>query len=205
LGKKIRVPPLKEDDDLVKTLPPQNLKALLSFKPQNFVERRIHLLTLLILDTGVRIQEAIFLGVPEIDLDNLVFKIKGKGRKERIVPFSFELRKHIVKYLNLKFFHDLPKNRTLFCNLEGGVVLYNNLRRDYLNMLSKIGVPHQGAFHRLRHTFATNYVKSGGNVLYLQKVLGHTELSTTQIYVEADPEALKEVQMRTSLLSRGRY
>ncbi|MDQ2975813.1 MAG: tyrosine-type recombinase/integrase [Acidobacteriota bacterium] len=72
------------------------------------------------------------------------------------------------------------------------------------NLCVKAGVQKEGAFHRLRHTFATNYVRSGGNVLYLSRVLGHSTLHMTKRYVGVEIEALREMQIKTSLMSRLR-
>lgn len=199
---RLKIPKLPVEKELVKTLPEDNLKALLSFKPTSFGERRIHALCLTIIDTGMRIDEALSLKVPDVDFDNMLIKVVGKGRKERLVPFSFHLRKLLVRFILASEFKALSEDRFVFCTHRGGKVLYDNARRDYINMCQKLKIPQLGAFHRMRHTFATNYVKTGGNVMYLQKVLGHTELSTTEIYVEAETESLKETQMKTSILGR---
>jgi integrase/recombinase XerD len=199
---KLKIPKLPTEKYLIKILPEDNLRALLSFKPSNFGERRIHTICLMIIDTGMRIDEALSLKVGDIDLHNLISKVKGKGRKERLVPFSFELRKILTKFLRFYQVDEYCRDPYLFCNRDGGKTIYSNLRRDYISLCEKLGIPKLGAFHRMRHTFATNYVKTGGNVLYLQKVLGHTELSTTEIYVEAETESLKETQLKTSILER---
>src|SRR5262245_39797296 len=177
---KFKIAKLPVEKELVKTLPEDNLKALLGFKPSTFGERRIHTLCLTIIDTGIRIDEALGLKVADVDFDNMLIRVVGKGRKERLVPFSFELRKTLVRFLHSPQLSDLSKDRFLFCTHRGGRVLYDNGRRDYISMCEKLKIPKLGAFHRMRHTFATNYVKAGGNVMYLQKVLGHTELSTTE-------------------------
>ncbi len=199
MADRLRIPKLPVEKELVKILPENNLKALLSFKPSTFGERRIHSLVLTIIDTGIRIDEALSLRVKDVDFDNMLLRVVGKGRKERLVPFSFDLRKRLVKFIGAS----KPKeDHYLFGTHGGGKVLYDNARRDYISMCEKLKVPKLGAFHRMRHTFATNYVKTGGNVMYLQKVLGHSELSTTEIYVEAETDSLRETQIKTSILGR---
>ena len=124
----------------------------------------------------------------------------GKGKKERLVPFSFELRKLIVRYMQRT-----PKAAVyVFCTRQGAKLSYHNLNRDYRRLCVKLGIEKEGSFHRLRHTFATNYVRSGGNILYLSRVLGHTTLQMTKRYVGIEVDALREAQMRTSLMSRLR-
>lgn len=202
MNQQLKIPKLPDDQELVKTLPDDNMKALLSFKPSTFGERRIHSLCLTIIDTGIRINEALSLKISDVDFDSMLIKLTGKGRKERRVPFSFELRKSLVKFLKSLKLTPGPQDRFLFATRDGDRLNYDNARRDYSKMCRKLGIPKLGAFHRMRHTFATNYVKTGGNVMYLQKVLGHAELSTTKIYVEVDTESLKETQIKTSILGR---
>jgi integrase/recombinase XerD len=75
------------------------IKSLIRWKPRRNAQRRLHLLTLLLLDTGCRISEALTLRVREIDMENMLVTLDGKGRKQRIVPFSFELRKALFRYI----------------------------------------------------------------------------------------------------------
>ncbi len=125
----------------------------------------------------------------------------GKGQKERLVPFSYELRRVLVKYMQ-----KLPRRLAnhVFCTRDGSRLSYHNLNRDYGQLCAKAHITKEGSFHRLRHTFATNYVRSGGNILYLSRVLGHTTLQMTKRYVGIEVDALREAQMKTSLMSRLR-
>jgi integrase/recombinase XerD len=75
------------------------VKALVSFKPTTDFERRLHLLILILLDTGARISEVLGLQIEDIDLDNMLLTLHGKGRKDRKVPFSYQLRKALFKYI----------------------------------------------------------------------------------------------------------
>lgn len=78
------------------------MRALIGFKPRTFRQARTHLAVLLILDTGLRLSEALNLRQADIDFDKLILKVFGKGQKERLVPFSLELRKRIYRYQQLK-------------------------------------------------------------------------------------------------------
>jgi len=75
------------------------IKKLVRFSGRRFFERRLHLIILILLDTGCRISEAIGLKVTDVDMDNLLLTLTGKGRKQRKVPFSFELRKALYRYI----------------------------------------------------------------------------------------------------------
>jgi integrase/recombinase XerD len=198
---KLSIKKLKVEQQVVKTVEEESIRAILSFKPHSFGEYRIQALLCLLIDTGIRIEEALTLETEAIDLNNLVLKVMGKGQKERLVPFSYELRRVLVRYMQR-----LPQKVAykVFCTRDGSRLSYHNLNRDYGLLCSKLHIEKQGSFHRLRHTFATNYVRSGGNILYLSRVLGHTTLQMTKRYVGVEVDALREAQMRTSLMSRLR-
>jgi integrase/recombinase XerD len=202
ITEKLKIKKLATPIEVVKTLPEENLKALLSYKPTFFGEKRVQAIVLTLLDTGIRINEAFGLKTGDLDLDNERFKIYGKGRKERIVPFSPELRRILMRFLDSKELSKLPNDRYVFCTRMGRKLLYDNLRKDYANLCSSLGIKKMGGFHRLRHTFATNFLKGGGNVLFLKNILGHTELRTTQIYVHPDSDDLKEAHSRSSIFAK---
>ena len=87
IAERLTIKKLKVEQQVVKTIEEDTVKAILSFKPQTLGEYRIHAILCLLLDTGIRIEEA--LTQPEsIDLNNLILKVMGKGQKERLVPFS---------------------------------------------------------------------------------------------------------------------
>ena len=150
------------------------------------------------IDTGIRINEAINIEKSKIDFENLLLSVIGKGNKERIVPFSYELRKVLFKYAATQQFE------LLFCTKNGCKVTYDNILRDFYILVKKLGIEPDGAFHAFRRTFATNYVRNGGNPLVLQRMLGHTTLQQTNVYIKLVSEDLQKEQHRTSLLNRLR-
>ena len=91
----LRISQLKEPQIILPTLTAAQIVLLVNWKPKakKFYQRRLHLLTLLLLDTGCRITEALTLSVCDVDMDNMLITLDGKGRKQRIVPFSFALRR----------------------------------------------------------------------------------------------------------------
>jgi integrase/recombinase XerD len=90
---------LKEEEKIPPTFSPSEIQKLLKHKPRSN-HCRIYLLMLTLLDAGLRINEALSLQKADVDLDNLLFLVKGKGNKERMVPFSLELRKHLWRHLS---------------------------------------------------------------------------------------------------------
>lgn len=176
----LKIKQLRCEQKVMSYLSDQQLKSALAFRPSSFAERRIWTLALLCLDTGVRVEEALTLRRSKLDFDNLLLTVKGKGNKERVIPFSVELRKHLFKLVRTHN-HEL-----VFCSRHGSRLLYDNCRRDFKKLLGKLGIEIEGSFHVLRRTFARNFVRSGGNLFYLQKFLGHTTLTMARKYVELE-------------------
>jgi integrase/recombinase XerD len=96
----LRVAQLKEPQLILPTFTGEQIKNLVQWKPKGkvFWQRRLHLLVKFLLDTGARISEALSIRVRDIDLDNMLLTLDGKGRKQRIVPFSFELKRSMFRY-----------------------------------------------------------------------------------------------------------
>jgi integrase/recombinase XerD len=192
---KVRMKPLKAPKSVPKTFSEAEVRLLLSFKPKTFFEHRLYAMVATALDTGCRVDELITLQREKVDFDNLLIRVIGKGNKERLIPISPECRKTLFKFLQR---HDFT---FVFPTLYGGKVYYRSALTQFRKLCEKQGVK-LGGWHQTRHTFATNYLRQGGNVIYLQRLLGHTDLSTTQIYVENNIDDLALVHARTSLLSR---
>jgi integrase/recombinase XerD len=95
----LKIPQMKEPQMVLPTFTAAQVALLVSWKPRGFYQRRLHLLVLLLLDTGCRITEALTLHVSDIDFTNMLVLLDGKGRKQRLVPFSFELRKTLFRYI----------------------------------------------------------------------------------------------------------
>ena len=172
-----------------------DLQRIISYKPKGFGQVRAHAVLSTLIDTGCRIDELLTLTRDNVDFDNLLMKVMGKGRKERIIPMSLELRKVLFKYLQ-KHEHDL-----VFPSKTGGKVDYQNLWRDAKTLFGRLKMPFL-SFHSFRRTFARQYLKHGGNLVYLQKTLGHSRLETTRIYLDVETEDLQRTHLKTSILSR---
>lgn len=195
----IKMKPLKAPKNVVKTFTNEQIKRLLAFKPRTFHQHRLYAMLCCAVDTGCRVDELITLRRDNIDMDNLLIKVQGKGSKERFIPISLECRKVLYKFLQR---HDFD---FAFPTQHGGKVYYRSALDQFKKLCKKQGVfGVRLSWHTLRHTFATNYLREGGNLIYLSRVLGHSDVSTTQIYVRSQPEDLAMVHRKTSLLSRLR-
>ena len=179
-GLEWKIPKLKEEQKALSVLSPTQMKSLLSFRPVGVNLKRAHLVCLTILDTGLRASEVLGLTTENIDLDNLVFRVHGKGGKHRLVPFSTELCKSIFRHLK-----SIPKSY-IFGTKNNTKVSVRNLERDFKVLGDKIGINGiRFSPHTFRHTFAVSYLRNGGNLEYLRRILGHSSLTVTQGYLKA--------------------
>jgi integrase/recombinase XerD len=195
----LKIKRVKQEETVITTFTDNQLEAIINWKPKDYFELRLHTLLLTAIDTGCRIEELLTLTRQNVDFDSLVLKVTGKGKKERIVPFSLELRKRLFKLLKRHEFE------LVFCTREGHLLGYRNMLRGFKVLAKRLGITGvRISFHTLRHTFAINFVRHGGNVLYLQRMLGHTDLSMTRRYVELQTEDLKLSHQRLSTLARLR-
>jgi integrase/recombinase XerD len=146
--------------------------------------------------SGLRVTELLSLGVGDLDLDERILRVTGKGNKQRIVPFGRSASEWLDRYLR----ESRPRiSRTgrgrdvLFLNMRGGslsrVGFWKILRRHAM----AAGIRTRLHPHVLRHTFATHMLRGGCDLRTLQELLGHASLSTTQVYTHLDIQHLKDV------------
>ena len=194
----VHVPRLKEEQKILITFSTDQVARIVSGKPSGRNETRARMASITALDTGMRIQELLNLRRADADFDNLLFRVHGKGNKQRLVPMSIELRKLLFRYLSQ---HQFDR---VFATARGTSPTQRNLSRDFKLFCSRLAITGvRVSFHTLRHTFAVEYLKAGGNVLYLQRILGHTSLEMTNRYCRSlGIEDLKAVHSGLSLLSR---
>jgi len=192
------IPKLKADDKIPPTFALPDIEKLLRFRPEKR-QNRTHLLTLLLLDTGLRISEALSLKLCDVDYDNMLLSVRGKGGKNRLVPFSLELRRRLWKQSTRQPYE------LLFCSRTGNALQHRNVLRSVKNLCVSAGIkPPSRLLHSFRHTFAVNYLRNGGSVFHLQKVLGHSSLEMSRRYANLLTEDLQQMQQRVSLLNRMR-
>jgi integrase/recombinase XerD len=194
----LRIPPMKTEKKVIATFTRAQVDAFLRWKPRTFPDFRLHALVTLLLDTGLRIREAVELRREEIDYENLLVKVRGKGQKQRIVPISFELRKVLFRWLGRHKF------ALVFPTSQGTTLDHS----DLLHKLKLVGrhlriTGVRVSFHTFRHTFAVSYLRAGGNIYYLARILGHSSVKTTERYLESlGVEDLQAVHDKLSLLTR---
>jgi integrase/recombinase XerD len=141
--------------------------------------------------TGLRVSELVGLSTNELDPASRLVRVRGKGEKERIVPFAPVAGEALENYLHThrSLLHPLADH--LFVNHRGLVLTRQSFWKILKDLALEAGIPSSLSPHGLRHSFATHLLAAGMNLRSLQILLGHSDLSTTQIYTHVTPEHLK--------------
>lgn len=160
-----------------------------------FENVRNRLILELLYGSGLRVSELVNLKVNDITEKDII-KVEGKGRKQRFVPISTEAKKILQIYLDERKKKN-PKTDYLITNGKGKKIT----RQGIWLILKKYGFYP----HLLRHSFATHLVQRGMNIRNVQVMLGHSNLSTTEIYTKVAPNILKETILRSHPLSRTKF
>ena len=150
---------------------------------------------LLLYGCGLRISEALSLKYHDMPLADTL-KIKGKGDKFRVVPILQVAREAVEKYLKLLPF-TLNTNDNIFRGVRGGSLNPRSTQLVMKLIREKLGIATNATPHSLRHSFATHLLTSGADLRSIQELLGHTSLSTTQIYTSVDSSHLMNVYAKT--------
>jgi integrase/recombinase XerD len=133
----------------------------------------------------------------DVNFDDLLITVRGKGDKQRIVPYSLELRKHLFKL------QQQSKSELVFATRDGRGLGRRNVLRDVKLLCKKLGVKiPERSIHAFRHSFAVNYIRKSGSPFLLQRALGHTTLDMTKKYVNLMTEDLSAIHERVSLLAQ---
>ena len=149
--------------------------------------------------TGMRVSECVSLELSDIDFHYSIIRVMGKGRKERIIPFGQFAHDALTRYLE-EVRPKLMKNsqhRKVFVNLRGGELTARGVRYILSEMIEHASMHTKIYPHMLRHTFATHLLNNGADMRTVQELLGHANLSSTQIYTHVTKEALRKTYMNS--------
>jgi integrase/recombinase XerC len=152
----------------------------------------------LLYGTGIRLMELVNLNLNDLDLLGEVMKIRGKGKKERIVPLGRKALEALGAYLKRRgeLFHSGAGRRyreAVFLNYQGGRITGRSVRRIVNEYLQQVSQKNGLSPHILRHTFATHMLDAGADLRAVKELLGHASLSSTQIYTHVTVEKLRQV------------
>lgn len=146
----------------------------------------------LIYSCGLRISEAVELSVRSLFLSEGIIRVRGKGNKERLVPIGGEAIRWLKLYLEAgrpKLVRSQRKTDKLFLNHLGGGLSRKGMWKRFRELSGKSGIT--AKVHTLRHSFATHLLEGGADLRAVQELLGHSDISTTQIYTHIDKEDLQ--------------
>ena len=150
----------------------------------------------LIYSTGMRASEALGLNRQDVHLEGLWVLVRGKGGKERILPFGEKALGVLQHYLSMKPGRDKgsePGREPLFPNARGGRLSYRGLLKVMKKHQIRAGLLKDLALHGIRHSFATHMLGGGADLRSIQELLGHSKLSTTQKYTHISMEKIMEI------------
>ncbi len=148
--------------------------------------------------TGMRLNELINIDLKHIDLSRRQVLVMGKGKKERIVPFGDSAKRAIQNWLQVRkecvsIKSDFSDRQALFITARGKRSYPVEIRRMIKANLLKVSEVHQKSPHVLRHSFATHLLNQGADLRIIQEFLGHSALSSTQVYTHVSAEKLKQI------------
>jgi integrase/recombinase XerD len=150
--------------------------------------------------TGVRRFELIKLKLYDVDAERGTLVVReGKGKKDRMVPIGERAAAWVAKYLEdgRPSLAVEPDDGTLFLTVEGAPFTPNRLTQMVRGYVNAAGVGKKGACHLFRHTMATLMLEGGADIRFIQQMLGHAKLETTQIYTQVSIRKLKEIHAAT--------
>jgi integrase/recombinase XerC len=168
----------------------------------DFIRVRDKAILELLYACGVRVGELSGIDIDEVNLREGLIKIRGKGKKERIVPFGNKaadaLKLYMVERMLFKKKKAIPQTEAaLFLNVRGSRLTDRQVRRIVVKYAHAVGVDGQIGPHTLRHSFATHLLTGGADLRVIQELLGHSSLSTTQKYTHLDIAHLIDVYDKT--------
>ena len=196
--KTIRNP--KKERKLPNFLQPDELEAIFdSIDLSSDLGIRNRFIVELLYATGIRVSELTSLQVNDFDKGNKEIKVYGKGGKERIVYFGDYALKYLNKYINEARPNLLngKKSNILLINNNGGDLTSRGVELIINKVVNEAALKHHISPHVLRHTFATDMLNEGADLKSVQELLGHSSLSTTQIYTHVTNDRLRSVYLKS--------
>jgi integrase/recombinase XerC len=181
----------KSSSNLPDVLSPEDVEQLLNFKPSNMIEIRDMAIVELMYSSGLRVSETVNINLNDFEENKSFLRVLGKGSKTRLVPIG----RYAVNAINewLKEREKILNNTdALFLNAKGTRLTVRSVQLRLKKMAIKQGLPPIHP-HMLRHSFATHMLESSGDLRTIQELLGHSSLSTTQIYTKLDYQHLAKI------------
>lgn len=195
---KVRTPKLEKK--LPVFLEEFEINELLNLPEQEGLGLRDQAILELLYATGCRVSELVGLTTVRLDLSNRYVLLLGKGNKERIVPLGNTCCNAVKKYYpvrsELMAKYNVPAHDYVFINNRGGILTDRSVRRILDKYITQLAISKNVSPHTIRHTFATHLLDHGADLRAVQELLGHANLSTTQIYTHVTTERIASVYQK---------
>ncbi|MBN1368300.1 MAG: tyrosine-type recombinase/integrase [Dehalococcoidales bacterium] len=185
---------------VVPTFTEDQLRSLLAvLDPATGLGVRDRAMLLLFLDTGLRVSELVNADLVAVDLTAGTLKVCGKGSRERVVPLGVKVQRALWKYIHQCRPEPTPDNNKLFLNRNGWPISPSYVQKRLKRYARKTDIRGvRVSPHTFRHTFALSYLRNGGDVFSLQRILGHSSLDVVRIYVNLAQSDVREAHRRCS-------
>lgn len=165
-----------------------------------FMQARDRAILELLYSSGLRVSEVAGLTMEDVNTKEGLVKVKGKGKKERILPVGSKavdaMKSYLVEKMLLK-----RRNKAVFLNNRGEKLSDRGIRRIVVKYAKQVGIGGSIGPHTMRHTFASHLLQSGADLRVIQELLGHSSLSTTQKYTHLDITHLMDIYDKAHPLS----
>lgn len=181
----------KTEKKLPETLTPEQINRLLDFKPSSPIEIRDLAIIELMYSSGLRVSETANVNINDFEEGKNFLRVLGKGSKTRLVPLGRFAISAIENWLEERR-KITKRDDALFVNNAGGRLTTRSIQLRLKRLAIKQGLPPINP-HMLRHSFATHMLESSGDLRSIQELLGHSSLSTTQIYTNLDYQYLVKI------------
>ena len=181
----------KSASNLPEVLTPEDVEQLLNFKPSSLIEIRDLAIVEMMYSSGLRVSETVNINVSDFEEGMSFLRVLGKGSKTRLVPIGRFAISAINNWLGERD-KIVSNTNALFLNSKGTRLTVRSVQLRLKKMALKQGLPPIHP-HMLRHSFATHMLESSGDLRTIQELLGHSSLSTTQIYTKLDYQHLAKI------------
>lgn len=184
----------KKGRPLPKNLAVDNIQKLLDFTPEDSLALRDKALMELMYSSGLRLAELSELNLEDLDFSQALVRVLGKGSKARVVPVGSQAIQWLQKWLVARpEFSSAESGKALFLSQRGTRLSHTQIRQRMRQRAITQGLDDHVHPHKLRHSFASHILESSGDLKAVQELLGHADLSTTQVYTHLDYQHLAKV------------
>ena len=187
----VRAP--RDSKPLPKTLDLEQVTQLLNIEGDDFISVRDKAIIELFYSSGLRLAELAGLQLADIDLEAALVTVTGKGNKTRVIPIGSKAIEALRSWLVHRALANRKQVDGLFLSRQGSTISHRNIQLRMNHWQKKQGITQSIHPHKLRHSFASHLLQSSGDLRAVQEFLGHSDISSTQVYTHLDYQHLASV------------